>query len=132
MMLTAKNLRVVHVTTHIGLIDAVERITPDRVYRVIKLVDATLRKAGIAQPKIAVCGINPHAGEHGLFGHGEDEQKIAAGDGTRPRRGHRRAGAAPRGHGLLPRRARRLRRRSWRCTTTRGTGRSRCSGWSRA
>jgi 4-hydroxythreonine-4-phosphate dehydrogenase len=76
MMLTAKSLRVVHVTTHIGLIDAVERITPDRVYRVIKLVDATLREAGFPQPKIAVCGINPHAGEHGLFGRGEDEQKV--------------------------------------------------------
>jgi 4-hydroxy-L-threonine phosphate dehydrogenase PdxA len=76
MMLTAKNLRVIHVTTHIGLIDAVNAITPDRVLRVIKLVDTTLRKAGIDRPNIAVCGINPHAGEHGLFGHGEDEQKV--------------------------------------------------------
>jgi 4-hydroxythreonine-4-phosphate dehydrogenase len=76
MMLTAKNLRVIHVTTHIGLIDAVEKITPERVYRVIKLADSTLRKAGFANPSIAVCGINPHAGEHGLFGRGEDEQKV--------------------------------------------------------
>jgi 4-phospho-D-threonate 3-dehydrogenase / 4-phospho-D-erythronate 3-dehydrogenase len=76
MMLTARNLRVIHVTTHVGLIDAVNMITPERVLRVIKLVDATLRKAGIDQPNIAVCGINPHAGEHGLFGHGEDEQKV--------------------------------------------------------
>ena len=76
MMLTARNLRVIHVTTHIGLIDAVERINPDRVYRVIKLADTTLRKAGFPSPRIAVCGINPHAGEHGLFGRGEDEQKV--------------------------------------------------------
>jgi 4-hydroxythreonine-4-phosphate dehydrogenase len=76
MMLTAKNLRVIHVTTHVGLIDAVKAITPERVHRVIKLVDTTLRKAGVARPKIAVCGINPHAGEHGLFGYGEDEQKV--------------------------------------------------------
>jgi 4-hydroxythreonine-4-phosphate dehydrogenase len=79
MMLTAKNLRVIHVTTHIGLIDAVERITPERVYQVIKLADGTLRKAGFERPKIAVCGINPHAGEHGLFGRGEDEQKVLPG-----------------------------------------------------
>jgi 4-hydroxythreonine-4-phosphate dehydrogenase len=79
MMLTAKNLRVIHVTTHIGLIDAVEAITPERVYRVIKLADTTLRKAGFPHPSIAVCGINPHAGEHGLFGRGEDEQKVLPG-----------------------------------------------------
>jgi 4-hydroxythreonine-4-phosphate dehydrogenase len=76
MMLTAKNLRVIHVTTHVGLIDAVKAITPDRVFRVIKLVDGTLRKAGFDRPQIAVCGINPHAGEHGLFGYGEDEEKV--------------------------------------------------------
>jgi 4-hydroxythreonine-4-phosphate dehydrogenase len=76
MMLTARKLRVIHVTTHIGLVDAVQAITPERVHRVIRLVDTTLRKAGIERPKIAVCGINPHAGEHGLFGHGEDEQKV--------------------------------------------------------
>jgi 4-hydroxythreonine-4-phosphate dehydrogenase len=76
MMLTAKNLRVIHVTTHVGLIDAVKAITPERVHRVIKLVDTTLRKAGIERPKVAVCGINPHAGEHGLFGYGEDEEKV--------------------------------------------------------
>ncbi len=79
MMLTAKSLRVIHVTTHIGLIDAVERITPDRVWRVIKLADSTLRKAGFERPRIAVCGINPHAGEHGLFGRGEDEAKVLPG-----------------------------------------------------
>jgi 4-hydroxythreonine-4-phosphate dehydrogenase len=79
MMLTARNLRVIHVTTHIGLIDAVNAVTPDRVYRVIKLADTTLRKAGFARPKIAVCGINPHAGEHGLFGHGEDERQVLPG-----------------------------------------------------
>jgi 4-phospho-D-threonate 3-dehydrogenase / 4-phospho-D-erythronate 3-dehydrogenase len=79
MMLTARNLRVIHVTTHIGLIDAIARITPERVYRTIRLADQTLRKAGIEAPKIGVCGINPHAGEHGLFGHGEDEEKVAPG-----------------------------------------------------
>lgn len=76
MMLTAPKLRVIHVTTHVGLIKAVELINPTRVYNVIKLADETLKKAGIASPKIAVCGINPHAGENGLFGNGEEEEKI--------------------------------------------------------
>ncbi|HZG70194.1 MAG TPA: 4-hydroxythreonine-4-phosphate dehydrogenase PdxA [Chondromyces sp.] len=76
MMLSAPNLRVIHVTTHVGLIKAVELINPDRVYKVIKLADETLKKAGISSPKIAVCGINPHAGENGLFGNGEEEEKI--------------------------------------------------------
>lgn len=76
MMLTAPGLRVIHVTTHIGIIDAVKKINVDRVYKVIRLAHETLQKAGIAQPKIAVCGINPHAGEHGLFGYGEEGEKI--------------------------------------------------------
>ncbi|AEP00939.1 4-hydroxythreonine-4-phosphate dehydrogenase PdxA [Heyndrickxia coagulans] len=76
MMLTAPGLRVIHVTTHIGLIDAIQSITVDREYTVIRLAHETLKKAGIESPKIAVCGINPHAGENGLFGHGEEEEKI--------------------------------------------------------
>ncbi|GAB7388887.1 4-hydroxythreonine-4-phosphate dehydrogenase PdxA [Bacillaceae bacterium] len=76
MMLTAPKLKVIHVTTHIGLIDAIRKITPERVYTVIKLAHETLRKAGYEQPRIAVCGINPHAGENGLFGYGEEEEKI--------------------------------------------------------
>ncbi|MDB4895771.1 MAG: 4-hydroxythreonine-4-phosphate dehydrogenase [Firmicutes bacterium] len=76
MMLTAPKLRVIHVTTHIGLIDAIRQINPERVYRVIRLAHETLSKAGIASPRIGVCGINPHAGEHGLFGYGEEAEKI--------------------------------------------------------
>lgn len=51
-------------------------IQPDRVYRVIRLAHDTLSRAGIAKPRIAVCGINPHAGENGLFGNGEEEEKV--------------------------------------------------------
>lgn len=79
MMLTAPNLRVIHVTTHIGLIDAVDKIEPGLVYRTVRRGYDTLRKSGIEQPRIAVCGINPHAGENGLFGRGEEEQKITPG-----------------------------------------------------
>lgn len=76
MMLTAPKLRVIHVTTHVGLLDAINRIEPGLVERTIGRGHATLVKAGIAQPKIGVCAINPHAGENGLFGHGEEEAKI--------------------------------------------------------
>lgn len=79
MMLTAPKLRVIHVTTHIGLLDAIKKITPERVYTVIKLAHETLSRAGIERPHIGVCGINPHAGEHGLFGYGEEEKQIEPG-----------------------------------------------------
>ena len=76
MMLVAPSLRVIHVTTHIGLLDAIERIEPALVERVIARAHSTLVKAGIADPRIGVCGINPHAGENGLFGRGEEATKI--------------------------------------------------------
>jgi 4-phospho-D-threonate 3-dehydrogenase / 4-phospho-D-erythronate 3-dehydrogenase len=76
MMLVAPKLRVIHVTTHMGLLDAIERIDPPLVERVIERAHGTLSRAGIAQPRIGVCGINPHAGENGLFGRGEEAQKI--------------------------------------------------------
>src|SRR6202045_4832315 len=79
MMLVAPQLRVIHVTTHIGIIDAIRKIDPGLVQRTIERGHATLVKAGIAKPRIGVCGINPHAGENGLFGYGEGEEKIIPG-----------------------------------------------------
>lgn len=76
MMLTAPKLRVIHVTTHIGLLDAVERINPGLVERTIARGHDTLVKAGIENPRIGVCAINPHAGENGLFGQDEEARKI--------------------------------------------------------
>ncbi|MFT0170488.1 4-hydroxythreonine-4-phosphate dehydrogenase PdxA [Paraburkholderia mimosarum] len=76
MMLVAPNLRVIHVTTHIGLIDAIRKIEPGLVQRTIERAHETLVRAGIDNPRIGVCGINPHAGENGLFGYGEEEEKI--------------------------------------------------------
>ena len=77
MMLVAPKLRVIHVTTHIGLLDAIDRIDAALVERVIGRAHETLVHAGIANPRIGVCGINPHAGENGLFGRGEEAEKIA-------------------------------------------------------
>jgi 4-hydroxythreonine-4-phosphate dehydrogenase len=76
MMLTAPGLREIHVTAHIGLLDAVAKIEPGLVERTISRGYAVLLKAGIKNPRIAVCGINPHAGENGLFGRGEEEEKL--------------------------------------------------------
>ena len=76
MMLTTPKMRVIHVTTHIGLLDAIEKIEPGLVERTIRRGHEALARAGITRPRIAVCGINPHAGEHGLFGRGEEEKKI--------------------------------------------------------
>lgn len=76
MLLSAPQLRVIHVTTHIGLIDAVKRIDAGLVERTVRRGWEALRRAGIDQPRIGVCAINPHAGEGGLFGYGEEEEKI--------------------------------------------------------
>ncbi|MGY3192866.1 4-hydroxythreonine-4-phosphate dehydrogenase [Bradyrhizobium sp. USDA 4509] len=77
MMLVSPKLRVIHVTTHIGLLDAIEKIEPGLVERVIARGHDVLVRAGVANPKIGVCAINPHAGENGLFGRGEEAAKIA-------------------------------------------------------
>ncbi|GBD50116.1 4-hydroxythreonine-4-phosphate dehydrogenase PdxA [Methylopila sp. Yamaguchi] len=76
MMLVSPKLRVIHVTTHIGLLDAIAKIEPGLVERVIARGHDVLVKAGIRNPKIGVCAINPHAGENGLFGRGEEAEKI--------------------------------------------------------
>jgi 4-hydroxythreonine-4-phosphate dehydrogenase len=77
MMLATGNLRVCHVTTHVSLLDALTKhITPERVLEVIGLADEVGRQLGVAEPLIGVAGINPHAGEHGLFG--DDEARLVA------------------------------------------------------
>ena len=76
LMLVAPGLRVIHVTTHMGLLEAIARIEPGIVERTIERAHAVATRAGLAHPKIAVCAINPHAGEGGLFGRGEEESKI--------------------------------------------------------
>jgi 4-hydroxythreonine-4-phosphate dehydrogenase len=76
MMLSTPKVKVIHVTTHIGLIDAVHRIEPGLVERTVRRGHEAMVRAGVANPVIGVCGINPHAGENGLFGYGEEEEKI--------------------------------------------------------
>ncbi|TCP47355.1 4-hydroxythreonine-4-phosphate dehydrogenase [Tamaricihabitans halophyticus] len=76
MMLSTPTVNVIHVTTHIGLLDAVAMIEPGLVERTVRRGEQTIRDSGIARPRIGVCGINPHAGENGLFGYGEEDEKI--------------------------------------------------------
>lgn len=72
MMLATHGLRVALVTTHLPLRDIADTITPERLERVTRILHADLRnKFGIAQPRILVCGLNPHAGEGGHLGHEE-------------------------------------------------------------
>jgi 4-hydroxythreonine-4-phosphate dehydrogenase len=72
MMLASGNLRVCHVTTHVSLLDALTKyITTERVLEVVQLADGVCKQLGIEVPLIGVAGINPHAGEHGLFGDEE-------------------------------------------------------------
>jgi 4-phospho-D-threonate 3-dehydrogenase / 4-phospho-D-erythronate 3-dehydrogenase len=87
MMLMTPKLRVIHVTTHIGLIDAIAKIEPGLVERTILRGHDALVRSGIPNPRIGVCGINPHAGEHGLFGRGEEEDKIEPALKTLQKRG---------------------------------------------
>lgn len=74
MMLAHHDLRVVHVSTHVSLREACDRVKKDRVLEVIQIADKACKDMGIKQPKIAVAGLNPHCGENGLFGTEEIEE----------------------------------------------------------
>ncbi len=76
MMLADQDFRVAHVSTHVSLRDAIDRVRKDRIVKVIQLANATLRKLAIEKPKIAVAGLNPHAGEGGMFGREEIDHII--------------------------------------------------------
>jgi 4-hydroxythreonine-4-phosphate dehydrogenase len=78
MLLMGDELRVIHVTTHVALRRVPDLVTRDRVLRVIRLAQQTMGGLGEARPRIAVCGLNPHAGEEGLFGDEEQKEIIPA------------------------------------------------------
>ena len=65
------NLWMSRVTSHVSLRTALDQITPQRIDDALTLADATMRGAGFAAPRIAVCALNPHGGENGLFGREE-------------------------------------------------------------
>ncbi len=73
MMLANDELRTVLVSIHVSLRDALEAITVERVLQTLRITDASLAKILGHRPRIAVAGVNPHAGEGGLFGREEIE-----------------------------------------------------------
>jgi 4-hydroxythreonine-4-phosphate dehydrogenase len=73
MLLCSERLSTIHVTTHIALREACQTTTA-RILRTIELGNAAMRLLGKSEPRIAVCGLNPHAGEHGLFG--DEDQRV--------------------------------------------------------
>jgi len=71
MLLADGNLRVVHVSTHVSMREACDRVKKGRVLDVIRIADTACKNLGIQKPRIAVAGLNPHCGENGLFGREE-------------------------------------------------------------
>ncbi|MFM8607543.1 MAG: 4-hydroxythreonine-4-phosphate dehydrogenase PdxA [Hyphomicrobiales bacterium] len=78
MMLANDELRVILVTIHVALKDVAPLITKARVLKTIRLAARACASYGITKPRIAVSGLNPHAGEHGMFGHEEIDHIIPA------------------------------------------------------
>jgi 4-hydroxythreonine-4-phosphate dehydrogenase len=83
MLLVGPSLRVVHVSTHVALREAIARVTRQRVEEVIDIAHESCLALGIAQPRIAVAGLNPHASEGGLFGDEEAREVVPAIDAAR-------------------------------------------------
>ena len=78
MMLAHENLRDVHVSTHVSLREACDRVKKDRVLEVIRIANQACKELGIKEPKIGVAGLNPHSGENGMFGREEIDEIIPA------------------------------------------------------
>lgn len=74
MMLAHEDLRVVHVSTHVSLREACDRVKKDRVLECIRIANEGCKALGIQRPKIGVAGLNPHCGENGMFGREEIEE----------------------------------------------------------
>jgi 4-phospho-D-threonate 3-dehydrogenase / 4-phospho-D-erythronate 3-dehydrogenase len=85
MLLVGPSLRVVHVSTHVALREAIARVTRRRVEEVIDIAQESCLALGIARPRIAVAGLNPHASEGGLFGDEEAREVVPAIEAARAR-----------------------------------------------
>jgi 4-hydroxythreonine-4-phosphate dehydrogenase len=76
MMLTSEELTCAFVTVHVGYHEVPGLLSIERIYEVIELAAEAMRRIRGREPRLAVCGLNPHAGENGLFGRGEEEEMI--------------------------------------------------------
>ena len=109
MFFHAERLKVALATVHIALADVARALTPDVLASTIRITADALPGFGIARPRLAVAGLNPHCGEHGLMGH-EDDRVIAPVVAALRADGHRRDRADSRRHRVRPRDPRRVRR----------------------
>jgi 4-hydroxythreonine-4-phosphate dehydrogenase len=78
MLLVHKNLRVIHVSTHVSLRQACDHVKKERIIEVIRLMHDACLRFGLNEPIIAVAGLNPHCGDNGLFGWEEETEIIPA------------------------------------------------------
>ena len=78
MLLASKTIHVIHVSTHVSLREACDRVKKDRVLKVIRLANEGMKQLGYEKPRIAVAGLNPHCSENGLFGDEEAKEIIPA------------------------------------------------------
>ncbi len=83
MMLAHKNLRVVHVSTHVSLREACDRAKKPRILEVIRIANQACKDMGIKEPRVGVAGLNPHCGENGLFGKEEIDEIMPAVEAAR-------------------------------------------------
>lgn len=78
MMLAAEGMRVLHATTHVAIAEVPRRLTSERIVHCLKVGSEALKRLGIRNPRFGVAGLNPHAGEGGIFGHEEEKIIIPA------------------------------------------------------
>ncbi|MCR4643714.1 MAG: 4-hydroxythreonine-4-phosphate dehydrogenase PdxA [Lachnospiraceae bacterium] len=78
MLLASRRIHVIHVSTHVSLREACERVKKERVLKVIRLANEGMKQLGYDRPRIAVAGLNPHCSENGLFGSEEANEIIPA------------------------------------------------------
>jgi 4-hydroxythreonine-4-phosphate dehydrogenase len=94
LMLVGPRLRIIHVSAHVSLREALDLITRHRIVQTIELGVQVVRRLGIERPRIAVAGLNPHASDSGLFGR-EEEREIAPAVATAANRGYEAHGPLP-------------------------------------
>ncbi len=107
MMLTSDELSCCLVTTHVGYANVLPVLTTKRVAETIQLGARAMERLKTHPPRLVVCGLNPHAGEHGLFGHGEEERIIVPAIEIARQQGIQIEGPVPADTAFLPERRRR-------------------------
>ena len=77
MLQYSDEIRCAFVTTHVGYAEVPALLTQKRILEVVELCEEAMQRIRGKKPRLLCCGLNPHAGENGLFGHGEEEQIIS-------------------------------------------------------